>query len=92
MTTGLFPQELIINLGALTSLEAIHLVTSKVKQLNVQVSETNDFKVIETVDLTEESSGLQSTTVRWSGKAHYLKIVILQGKGHFCSVHKISLT
>mmetsp|Transcript_19947 Transcript_19947/g.19983 ORF Transcript_19947/g.19983 Transcript_19947/m.19983 type:complete len:125 (-) Transcript_19947:18-392(-) len=93
MSTGVYPQEILIQLTPAKSLRSIRFVSTKVRQIVVEGSEGphlgNFVKIGETEigdsrDLQRETVEINSTKV-----FQYVKFVIASGWNDFVSIHSL---
>merc|ERR1712217_810355 len=94
MSTGCYPQEILLQLGKPAQLSSVRLATTSVKGVRVEgCSEDQpvNFHVLAEGDLEVKSGSLQlkDFQVRDSSAAAYVKVIVLSGWHDFCSVHKV---
>ena len=96
MTTGLYPQELLIQLNAPKVISEVVFSTQGAKKIVIegckQANAQTFTKIGESKDLPERS-GLQSDSVTITDGApcNLFKFIIAEGHDEFTSVHSISL-
>jgi len=93
MSTGLFPQEVIISFQSLMSMKQISISCSGVRELRIERSVQEkpvDFEEIASKEIEHsEGHGLQREEFNCSGTAMHLRFVIVSGHEHFVSLHRI---
>lgn len=94
MTTGLYPQELLILFTPAREVRTVHFVTTNVRKVMVEVAETNSLVAFTKVGETEIGSnrgGLQRESVPLNSPrpVTYLKFVVVAGYEDFASVHSV---
>jgi len=100
ISTGLYPQELILELGLPGVLEGVRLSCTRVRRVRVEVSrqeEAMNFALVAETELQDEEDGLQAWTVDLPPQdtdrpTFFVRVSILSGWQDFCSVHDISVT
>ena len=93
-STGMFPQQICIQLNALKSIKTIELITYGIKRIEIQSSENDsavNFKKQAEQNEIPQSNGLQkiSLNLTQNPKIKVLKIEILEGYEDFCTIHSI---
>merc|ERR1719247_3918239 len=97
ISTGLYPQELLLELGQQARISSIKLSTTNVKSVRVEGCSEADpvnFKPLAEGDMEEKSGRMQLKELRCRDQddaTKYVKVMILAGHHDFCSVHKISV-
>merc|ERR1719401_2744853 len=94
ISTGCYPQEILLQLGRQSQVSTVRLATTNVKNVRVEgCSEDNpvNFHVLAEGDLEERQGSLQlkDFKVHDSNAATYIKVLILSGWHDFCSVHQV---
>ena len=96
VTTGLFPQEITIDLGATKSLQSLKLTTSGAKKVEVLGCENTtmaEFKSLGEVSPDENGGAPNANTVSLVGgsSTRLVKLVIKEGWGDFAAVHNVGV-
>eukprot|EP00746_Dinoflagellata_sp_MGD_P161262 gnl/MRDRNA2_/MRDRNA2_88342_c0_seq1.p2 gnl/MRDRNA2_/MRDRNA2_88342_c0~~gnl/MRDRNA2_/MRDRNA2_88342_c0_seq1.p2 ORF type:complete len:137 (-),score=30.78 gnl/MRDRNA2_/MRDRNA2_88342_c0_seq1:231-641(-) len=94
ISTGLYPQEVLVELGQPINASQIKILTTNVKNFRVEgCSEDTpvNFKTLAESELESKGNRLQSKDIQIKAdeKLHFIKVMILSGWHDFCSVHKI---
>jgi len=94
ISTGMFPQELMVALPSLSSLNAVRVYTTNVKSMSLECGEskTGDFSQLFSVELERQQPMLrqrQTGKVRRTTHARYLRLRILNGWKQFVAVHAL---
>lgn len=94
LTTGLYPQELLILFTPARDVRTVHFVTTNVRKVQVEGSETNSLTTFAKLGETEIGSnkgGLQRESVPLTSTRPltYLKFILVAGYEDFASVHSI---
>mmetsp|Transcript_7933 Transcript_7933/g.17592 ORF Transcript_7933/g.17592 Transcript_7933/m.17592 type:complete len:125 (+) Transcript_7933:113-487(+) len=94
MSTGLYPQEILLQLPEPTRLSSIQLSTTNVKTVRVEgcsEDEPVNFKTLADGDLDAKDGRLQIKDIPLGDAPdlRFVKVQILSGWHDFCSVHKI---
>ncbi|KAG4098643.1 hypothetical protein H8356DRAFT_1672151 [Neocallimastix lanati (nom. inval.)] len=93
ISTGLFPQEIIVALSTSVLLKTVTLTTMKVSHVILEASNTN-IKEFHTVNSQEIQDGTIQTTsfsIPPGTKARYLKFIFKKGYSEFITVHKLNV-
>ena len=95
-TTGLYPQELVIDLGGAKPVDEVKFMTTGAKKVVIEGCKTtnaSEFKKIgESKELGGKSGGMQTDAVKVEAAPYsLLKFVVLEGHEEFTSVHSIEL-
>eukprot|EP00347_Sterkiella_histriomuscorum_P020776 403336504 len=94
VTTGLYPHELLIDLGGTKPINDVKFTSTGIKKVIIEGCKTtnaSEFKKVgESKELTNKS-GVQNDSVRLTDPAPYclIKFVIQEGYDDFSSVHNI---
>lgn len=99
MTTGLFPQEVIVKLGDESNLDRVEVRCGNVQRMELQgsrdASVPSDWSALAELDLPETDGRLQvhsAQVERGAGeRINFVKIRILSGWDDFASIHKVGL-
>ena len=96
MTTGSFPQEIVVQLSESCSVKSVELVSTSVRAIELWGSDGYTHSAGERIAKTEanELDGeLQRFTLSVASKATAtcLRIKILSGWNEFCSIHRINV-
>ena len=95
MTTGLYPQEMLIDLGGSKSINEVRFSVTGARKIIIEGCKTtnaSEFKKVgESKDLTNKQGVVQTDSVKLSEPAPYslLKFIIQDGWEDFSSVHTI---
>ncbi|ORX71684.1 hypothetical protein BCR32DRAFT_297303 [Anaeromyces robustus] len=94
ISTGLFPQEIIIALSASVLLKTVTLTTMKVSHVILESSNTNikEFHTINSQEIQDGTIQTTSFTIPPNTKAKYLKFIFKKGYSDFITVHKLNVT
>mmetsp|Transcript_27831 Transcript_27831/g.58904 ORF Transcript_27831/g.58904 Transcript_27831/m.58904 type:complete len:135 (-) Transcript_27831:82-486(-) len=96
ISTGLYPQEILIELGNPSKISTIRLATTNVKTIRIEgCYETTpvNFQTLVETEYPDKTGRLQQKDLpcNTSEPASFVKVLILSGWHDFCSVHKISV-
>uniref|UniRef100_A0A3P9IN09 Intraflagellar transport protein 25 homolog n=1 Tax=Oryzias latipes TaxID=8090 RepID=A0A3P9IN09_ORYLA len=95
MSTGMFPQELIIRFPEATTISALTVDSYNVKKLKIEKNISQSASQFESVTEKEFESTeghLQTNAISLNpGSATHLRFIITSGYDHFVSVHKVSI-
>ncbi|KAG7153409.1 Intraflagellar transport protein 25-like [Homarus americanus] len=95
-TSGLYPQMVVVTLPGITSVDALTILAYNVRRVSVARSiktQPTDFEEVTERELPHDEGKLQSSVLSSEQiTAAHLRITIIEGHGHFCSVHKVSVT
>eukprot|EP00441_Pelagodinium_beii_P047300 CAMPEP_0197621972 /NCGR_PEP_ID=MMETSP1338-20131121/2381_1 /TAXON_ID=43686 ORGANISM="Pelagodinium beii, Strain RCC1491" /NCGR_SAMPLE_ID=MMETSP1338 /ASSEMBLY_ACC=CAM_ASM_000754 /LENGTH=135 /DNA_ID=CAMNT_0043191563 /DNA_START=48 /DNA_END=455 /DNA_ORIENTATION=+ len=97
ISTGLYPQEILLQLSNPAPVNNVKISTTNVKTVRIEsCAEENpvNFKTLAEGDLEESSGRLQLKELPCYGSsepAAYVKVMILSGWSDFCSVHKVQV-
>mmetsp|Transcript_143 Transcript_143/g.358 ORF Transcript_143/g.358 Transcript_143/m.358 type:complete len:228 (+) Transcript_143:70-753(+) len=100
ISTGLFPQEIILRLGQPTLVVSLQLRATGVRAVTVEGSSEErplNFKALAEAELADAGDRLQVKELRCDGNAdsaqpsEWIRLVFASGWGDFCSVHKIAV-
>lgn len=94
MTTGLYPQELLISFNPARDVRTVHFVTTNVRKLQIEGSETGsltNFTKLGETEIGSNKGGLQreSLPLNSTRPLTYLKFLIISGYEDFASVHSL---
>ena len=98
VTTGLFPQEVVLKLGGDSQVTSIETVTTNAQVIEVRYTDTvtaTEWEDLCVLDLTERSGELQygSEDAPDGGvRATFLKFTIRNGWDDFVTVHKLGVS
>jgi heat shock protein beta-11 len=96
VTTGLYPQELIIQLDSAKSINSINISCYAVKKIVIESCENesavNFVKQAEMIDIPFNEGKLQEFFLNFSSssKVKILKVKVEEGYDDFCSIHNIN--
>jgi len=96
VSTGLYPQEFIIELDQPYDISEVKLIACNIKQLSISKCETQDADVfssaVQDIKFGPEANGqLIDQTFKASFQAKHVKFTILEGWSDFCAVYKVGL-
>mmetsp|Transcript_18679 Transcript_18679/g.30477 ORF Transcript_18679/g.30477 Transcript_18679/m.30477 type:complete len:144 (+) Transcript_18679:40-471(+) len=95
ITTGLFPQELIIKLTTRSDVERVKIVCTNVKKVKIQLSNDrsspNSWEDFGELDLSHTDGRLQMESCSGHSQATFVKVQICEGWDDFCTVHRIEV-
>ncbi|XP_042890645.1 intraflagellar transport protein 25 homolog [Penaeus japonicus] len=95
-TGGLYPQVIVVTLPSVTSVENVTFTAYNIRKVKLARSlktQPTDFEDILEQELLHAEGKLQSTVLSPEQiSAAHLRLTIVEGHGHFCSVHKFSIT
>ncbi|XP_017551026.1 intraflagellar transport protein 25 homolog [Pygocentrus nattereri] len=95
MSTGMFPQELIIRFPDNMKVSLISVHSFNVKRLRIEKNaqeEADKFEVVAEKEFEQTENGLQINDITLDGStATHLRFLILSGYDHFVSVHKVGV-
>ncbi|XP_028314102.1 intraflagellar transport protein 25 homolog [Gouania willdenowi] len=95
VSTGMFPQEFIIQFSELTRVSAVTMDSYNVKHLKIEKNTTQNASHFESVvenDFQSTDGHLQSNTLTLNGcSATHLRFIIASGYDHFVSVHRVTV-
>mmetsp|Transcript_51654 Transcript_51654/g.147283 ORF Transcript_51654/g.147283 Transcript_51654/m.147283 type:complete len:122 (+) Transcript_51654:83-448(+) len=95
ISTGLYPQEILLQLGKPSKVSSVKISTTNVKGVRVESCADDtpvNFKTLAEGTLEEKSGHLQLKELRCSDSsesAAYVKVLILSGWHDFCSIHRV---
>lgn len=94
ISTGLFPQEIIVGLSTTVTLKSVILSTMKVAKVSLEVSSshTKDFKSINTQEVNDGTIQTITFVIPPKINAKYLKFIFRKGYSEFITVHKLSVS
>ncbi|ORX58576.1 hypothetical protein BCR36DRAFT_402067 [Piromyces finnis] len=94
ISTGLFPQEIIIALSSSVLLKTVTLTTMKVNHVILESSNTNikEFKTLNSQEIQDGTIQTTSFSIPPDTKAKYLKFIFKKGYADFITVHKLNVT
>jgi len=98
MTTGLYPQELVLSIPHGTSLSKVRTVTLGVTSLEIQYTDgptaTNFTSAARATSIEDTEGQAQMTTLNFTSSIAptYLKLIIHKGSGPFSAVRYIDLS
>mmetsp|Transcript_12780 Transcript_12780/g.18865 ORF Transcript_12780/g.18865 Transcript_12780/m.18865 type:complete len:140 (+) Transcript_12780:73-492(+) len=95
-TTGSFPQEIIVELAGLSTVQKIETQTTNVRQLIVEKCSSaiaTSWEKIADTELPEGENGIQAETHDCPPRttAKFLKFRFEKGWSEYCTLHKISV-
>ncbi|XP_069973473.1 intraflagellar transport protein 25 homolog [Penaeus vannamei] len=94
-TGGLFPQVFVVTLPNVTSVESVTFTAYNIRKVKLArsiKSQPTDFEDVLEEELKHAEGKLQSTVLSPEQiSAAHLRFTIMEGHGHFCSVHKLSV-
>ncbi|XP_032821836.1 intraflagellar transport protein 25 homolog isoform X2 [Petromyzon marinus] len=94
-STGTFPQEFIITLADVTSVQSIRIECYNVRKLAVEhsiSSEPINFEPLSEIELEHNESNLQTEDINVKiVQAQHLRFIIRSAYDHFTSVHRVSV-
>ncbi|XP_034397093.1 intraflagellar transport protein 25 homolog [Cyclopterus lumpus] len=95
MSTGMFPQEVIVRFAESTQVSAVTVDSYNVKHLKIEKNSSQNASQFESVteqEFKQTEGHLQSNTILLNGSnATHLRFIINSGYDHFVSVHRISV-
>uniref|UniRef100_A0A7S3HQD7 F5/8 type C domain-containing protein n=1 Tax=Spumella elongata TaxID=89044 RepID=A0A7S3HQD7_9STRA len=97
MSTGLYPQEILVALKGPCMISTIKLATTNVKSVRIEgcaEEKPVNFHVLAEGDLEEKGGSIQIKDLKvqdGSTTASFVKLQILSGYHDFCSVHTIKV-
>ncbi|KAI8589544.1 galactose-binding domain-like protein [Geranomyces variabilis] len=97
MTTGLYPQEIVVSLPELVAVTKIIVTSTKVAHWTADVSaheKPHHFERLATQDVEDSDQGLQITTLslpKADNMARHVRLGATKGHGPFASVHKVAV-
>ncbi|KAJ3092855.1 Heat shock protein beta-11 [Quaeritorhiza haematococci] len=94
VTTGLYPQELVLTFTGMLLMKKVAIWSMKVTKIALEKGvgdQALDFSELAEQDVDDTEQSLQSTTFSFKEASiiRHLKIIIKSGYGDFASVHKI---
>lgn len=96
VTTGLYPQEMVVRLDQAREVNRLRTRTTNVRKLALECCDgptPEKFRPVFEVELPEKDGRPQTETHQFSAKgATFLKLTIASGWGHFASVHRVQLS
>ncbi|KAK3873755.1 hypothetical protein Pcinc_021262 [Petrolisthes cinctipes] len=94
-SSGLYPQVVVVSLPTITSVTSLDLLAYNVRKVVVARSVKNqptDFEDVIERELPHDEGKLQNSVLSSEPMtASHLKITIVEGHDHFCSVHKVTV-
>ena len=95
LSTGLFPQEVLISLPQTSLVTSINVLCSHVKELMVERSVKEDASDLENLFRSEleyqETSQRQEFKLTSPTQIRHVKLIILSGYDHFVSIQSVSI-
>ncbi|XP_056275654.1 intraflagellar transport protein 25 homolog [Pseudoliparis swirei] len=95
MSTGMFPQEVIIRFADSTHVSAVTVDSYNVKHLKIEKNSSqnvSEFEPVTEQEFKQTEGHLQSNTILLNGSnATHLRFIITSGYDHFVSVHRVSV-
>ncbi|XP_068461034.1 intraflagellar transport protein 25 homolog [Clinocottus analis] len=95
MSTGMFPQEVIIRFAESSQVSAVTVDSYNVKHLKLEKNTSQNasqFEYVTEQEFKQEEGHLQSNTILLNGiNATHLRFIITAGYDHFVSVHRVSV-
>lgn len=100
VTTGLYPQEFVVELDRPYDIACVKLVMSGVKSLVIEKSEAEDPSTFQMVtgpvklgsDASASRTEITEKEIKLSGtRARHVKFIIQEGWSDFCAVYKVGL-
>ena len=93
-TTGMYPQELLIDMGGAKPINEVKFQSTGIKKVVIEgckTTNTNEFKKIgESKELGGKSGGMQSDSVRVESAPYCLiKFIVQEGYDDFSSIHYV---
>jgi len=94
ISTGLFPQEIVIALSSCVLLKTVTLTTMKVSHVILESSNTNikEFRTLNSQEIQDGTIQTTSFSIPPDTKAKYLKFIFKKGYADFITVHKLNVT
>ncbi|OUM66106.1 hypothetical protein PIROE2DRAFT_6719 [Piromyces sp. E2] len=94
ISTGLFPQEIVIALSSSVLLKTVTLTTMKVSHVILESSNTNikEFQPLNSQEIQDGTIQTTSFSIPPDTKAKYLKFIFKKGYADFITVHKLNVT
>ncbi|CAE7704474.1 IFT25 [Symbiodinium pilosum] len=94
ISTGLYPQEILLAMSERSMVSTVKIVTSNVRGLRIESCAEDDpvnFKTLAEDELEELSGRLQVKEIPCQGvePAAYIKVMVLSGYHDFCTVHRV---
>lgn len=95
-STGLYPQEIIIQLNPANSFKTVRIVSTNIRQLVIEGCETQNvgnFVKIGETEIGNNRGGLQreSVNINQPRPFSFIKVIVLSGWDHFVSIHSLHL-
>jgi heat shock protein beta-11 len=95
-TTGMFPQEIVVTLGAVSDVSQVRIVSVGLRRISIHSCATEQPGSYETVvpekEIADQGAGRQSDTVKTNMRGvRHVKIIIHAGWGHFAAISSIAL-
>eukprot|EP00743_Colponemidia_sp_Colp-15_P003468 GILK01003745.1.p1 GENE.GILK01003745.1~~GILK01003745.1.p1 ORF type:complete len:143 (-),score=11.31 GILK01003745.1:180-566(-) len=96
VSTGLYPQELLVQFDAPASIRRVKLTSTGIRRIIIEGCEGSspvNFEKLTEQDLTDRSGRLQNETISLTSarSLRFLKLIISSGWSDFCSIHKLSV-
>jgi len=93
ISTGLFPQEIVIALSTSVLLKTVTITTMKVSHVILECSNTNikEFKTVNSQEIQDGTIQTTSFSIPPGTKAKYLKFIFKKGYSDFITVHKLNV-
>ncbi|XP_068243958.1 uncharacterized protein [Palaemon carinicauda] len=96
VSSGLYPQFLVVSLPGLTSIDNVNIVAYNVRKISVARSikkQPTDFEEIAQEELNQDEGKLQESPILSQNvSAIFLRISIEEAYDHFCAVHSLRVT
>ncbi|XP_045606330.1 intraflagellar transport protein 25 homolog [Procambarus clarkii] len=94
-SSGLYPQVVVLTLPGLTAIDNLAILAYNVRKVSVARSiktQPTDFEEVVEKELPHDDGKLQSSVLSAEQMtAVHIRITIVEGHDHFCSVHKVSV-
>mmetsp|Transcript_92783 Transcript_92783/g.198952 ORF Transcript_92783/g.198952 Transcript_92783/m.198952 type:complete len:210 (-) Transcript_92783:41-670(-) len=98
ISTGLYPQEILLELGQPANVSSVRLSATRVRHVRFEACQEEapvNFKLLAEGELDDAGPGRLQVrdlaTDSQDGPTEYLRLVILSGWDDFCSVHRIQI-
>eukprot|EP00163_Fabomonas_tropica_P027139 TRINITY_DN5147_c0_g2_i1.p1 TRINITY_DN5147_c0_g2~~TRINITY_DN5147_c0_g2_i1.p1 ORF type:complete len:135 (+),score=18.48 TRINITY_DN5147_c0_g2_i1:290-694(+) len=95
MTTGMFPQEIVIGFPSVVNMSKVKLVTRNVRGLVLEKCDSEnvaEFTPVTDIDMPNEQGRIQHEQhVLGNERAKFLKLKITSGYDDFVAIHRVSV-
>lgn len=94
MTTGMFPQEVVLQLKGVVQVSKITTLSMNVKKLSVEKCDTDKpdaFDKVFEVELPNRGDRLQTEVHQVNIRAKFLRFTLLSGHGEFATINRVSV-